>query len=47
MNSAKGLPAIEAIVIGACPGGVEALMNILGPLRGIGRLLVELERIAC
>ncbi len=58
MNSATKLPALEAIVIGACAGGVDALLNILGPLRegvalpvtpvrGIGRLLVELERIAC
>ncbi|MNF24321.1 hypothetical protein D3C84_88440 [compost metagenome] len=58
MKSATKLPAIEAIVIGACAGGVEALLNIPGPLRegyalpiisghGIGRLLVELERIAC
>ena len=58
MKSATKMPAIEAIVIGACAGGVEALLNIPGPLRegfalpvipvrGIGRLLVELERIAC
>ncbi|WPN44465.1 MULTISPECIES: chemotaxis protein CheB [unclassified Pseudomonas] len=33
MNSASGLPAIEAIVIGASAGGVEALLSILGPLR--------------
>lgn len=33
MNSATGLPSIEAIVIGASAGGVEALLNILGPLR--------------
>lgn len=33
MNGATGLPAIEAIVIGASAGGVEALLNILGPLR--------------
>lgn len=33
MNSATNLPAIEAIVIGASAGGVEALLNILGPLR--------------
>jgi two-component system chemotaxis response regulator CheB len=33
MNSATGLPFIEAIVIGASAGGVEALLNILGPLR--------------
>ncbi|KAB0494244.1 chemotaxis protein CheB [Pseudomonas vancouverensis] len=33
MNSAAGLPAIEAIVIGASAGGVEALLNLLGPLR--------------
>ena len=40
MNSSTNLPAIEAIVIGAS-AGVEALLNILG------RLPVELERIAC
>jgi two-component system chemotaxis response regulator CheB len=34
MNSAAGLPTIEAIVIGASAGGVEALLNILSPLRG-------------
>lgn len=33
MNSATGLPSIEAIVIGASAGGVEALLNILSPLR--------------
>lgn len=33
MNSAAGLPAVEAIVIGASAGGVEALLNILSPLR--------------
>ncbi|HCS44538.1 MAG TPA: chemotaxis protein CheB [Pseudomonas sp.] len=33
MNSAKELPCIEAIVIGASAGGVEALLTILGPLR--------------
>jgi two-component system chemotaxis response regulator CheB len=33
MNDATGLPSIEAIVIGASAGGVEALLNILGPLR--------------
>jgi two-component system chemotaxis response regulator CheB len=33
MNSATKLPAIEAIVIGASAGGVEALLSILGPLR--------------
>lgn len=33
MNFASGLPAIEAIVIGASAGGVEALLNILGELR--------------
>jgi len=33
MNNATGLPSIEAIVIGASAGGVEALMNLLGPLR--------------
>ncbi|WP_137806143.1 chemotaxis protein CheB [Pseudomonas sp. G(2018)] len=33
MNGATGLPSIEAIVIGASAGGVEALLSILGPLR--------------
>ncbi|MHC8339401.1 chemotaxis protein CheB [Pseudomonas sp. HLT2-19-2] len=33
MNSAADLPSIEAIVIGASAGGVEALLNILSPLR--------------
>ena len=33
MNNAAGLPTIEAIVIGASAGGVEALLNILSPLR--------------
>ncbi|NUT74781.1 chemotaxis protein CheB [Pseudomonas sp. C1C7] len=33
MNGATGLPSIEAIVIGASAGGVEALLNILGELR--------------
>ena len=33
MNGATALPAIEAIVIGASAGGVEALLSILGPLR--------------
>ncbi|MGG7651524.1 two-component system, chemotaxis family, response regulator CheB [Pseudomonas frederiksbergensis] len=33
MNSAADLPSIEAIVIGASAGGVEALLSILGPLR--------------
>ena len=33
MNSAKELPCIEAIVIGASAGGVEALFTLLGPLR--------------
>lgn len=33
MNSAPGLPTVEAIVIGASAGGVEALLNILTPLR--------------
>ncbi|KQN48615.1 chemotaxis protein CheB [Pseudomonas sp. Leaf48] len=32
MNSATGQPAIEAIVIGASAGGVEALLHILEPL---------------
>ncbi|MBV6823059.1 chemotaxis protein CheB [Pseudomonas sp. PD9R] len=33
MSSASVLPSIEAIVIGASAGGVEALLHILGPLR--------------
>ena len=33
MNSAADLPCIEAIVIGASAGGVEALLSILSPLR--------------
>ncbi|MFJ7281592.1 chemotaxis protein CheB [Pseudomonas sp. NPDC099000] len=33
MNNAADLPSIEAIVIGASAGGVEALLNILSPLR--------------
>jgi two-component system chemotaxis response regulator CheB len=33
MNSAKELPCIDAIVIGASAGGVEALLTLLGPLR--------------
>jgi two-component system, chemotaxis family, protein-glutamate methylesterase/glutaminase len=33
MNSATGLPLVEAIVIGASAGGVEALLSILSPLR--------------
>jgi two-component system chemotaxis response regulator CheB len=33
MNNAAGLPTIEAIVIGASAGGVEALLNIFSPLR--------------
>ena len=33
MNSETGLPSIEAIVIGASAGGVEALLTILAPLR--------------
>jgi two-component system chemotaxis response regulator CheB len=41
MNNATNLPDIETIVIGTSAGGVEALLNSLG------RLLVELERIAC
>ncbi len=33
MNHAPGLPTVEAIVMGASAGGVEALLNILSPLR--------------
>ncbi|MBD9585989.1 chemotaxis protein CheB [Pseudomonas sp. PDM03] len=33
MNSAAKLPSVEAIVIGASAGGVEALLSILSPLR--------------
>lgn len=33
MNDTTDLPRIEAIVVGASAGGVEALMNLLGPLR--------------
>ncbi|KOY02562.1 chemotaxis protein CheB [Pseudomonas nunensis] len=33
MNNEAGLPTVEAIVIGASAGGVEALLNILSPLR--------------
>jgi two-component system chemotaxis response regulator CheB len=33
MSSPLDLPAVEAIVIGASAGGVEALLNILSPLR--------------
>ena len=33
MNQAPGLPTVEAIVMGASAGGVEALLNILSPLR--------------
>ncbi|MDB5996827.1 MAG: CheB methylesterase [Pseudomonas sp.] len=33
MNSEADLPAVEAIVIGASAGGVEALLSILSPLR--------------
>ncbi|MHC8286593.1 chemotaxis protein CheB [Pseudomonas sp. XS1P51] len=33
MSTATDLPYVEAIVIGASAGGVEALLNILGPLR--------------
>ena len=34
MNTEAQLPRVEAIVIGASAGGVEALLTILGPLRG-------------
>ena len=41
MNDAMGLPSIEAIVIGASAGGVDALLNILTPLReGFGLPIV-------
>lgn len=41
MNDAMGLPSIEAIVIGASAGGVEALLKILTPLReGFGLPIV-------
>ena len=33
MSDAADFPSIEAIVIGASAGGVEALLTILGPLR--------------
>ena len=33
MNDALQLPTIKAIVIGASAGGVEALLNLLSPLR--------------
>ena len=33
MNDTADLPRIEAIVVGASAGGVEALMKLLGPLR--------------
>ena len=33
MNDTADLPRIEAIVMGASAGGVEALLNVLGPLR--------------
>lgn len=33
MNDDVQLPSIEAIVIGASAGGVEALLNLLSPLR--------------
>ena len=33
MNDAADLPSVEAIVIGASAGGVEALLTILSPLR--------------
>src|SRR3990167_4961651 len=33
MKNAADLPSIDAIVIGASAGGVEALLNILSPLR--------------
>ncbi|MDD1001454.1 MULTISPECIES: chemotaxis protein CheB [Pseudomonas] len=33
MNEAVDLPRVEAIVVGASAGGVEALLALLGPLR--------------
>ena len=33
MNGAVDLPRVEAIVVGASAGGVEALLTLLGPLR--------------
>ncbi|MBC8997584.1 chemotaxis protein CheB [Pseudomonas sp. N40(2020)] len=33
MNDIADLPRIEAIVVGASAGGVEALLTLLGPLR--------------
>ncbi|MDI2590081.1 chemotaxis protein CheB [Pseudomonas sp. N3-W] len=33
MSTAMDLPRVEAIVIGASAGGVEALLNMLSPLR--------------
>ena len=33
MNDTADLPRIEAIVVGASAGGVEALIKLLGPLR--------------
>ena len=33
MNDTPSLPRIEAVVIGASAGGVEALLTLLGPLR--------------
>ncbi|MCF4996768.1 chemotaxis protein CheB [Pseudomonas syringae] len=33
MNDATALPRVEAIVIGASAGGVEALLTLLSPLR--------------
>ena len=33
MNSASDLPRVEAIVVGASAGGVEALLTLLGSLR--------------
>jgi two-component system chemotaxis response regulator CheB len=33
MNEAAAVPSIEAIVIGASAGGVEALLTLLSPLR--------------
>ena len=41
MNEAAVLPRVEAVVVGASAGGVEALLSLLGPLRrGFGLPIV-------